>query len=519
MSYYEILGLFLLLTSFSFDLHYYISMELEKLISNIDILQKVNFNAKIIVNSLEMNSAKCGKNSLFFAINGTNTSGEIYADIAVKNGANVVVTEHKLKNLNVCQLIVDNTRCAMAKISANFYENAHKKLKIISIVGTNGKTSTAHILGSILSCAGKKVGIIGTNGCFICGKKIKNDMTTPDPIELHKLFFDMASFGVEYVVMEASAHAIKLHKLDGIISQCAIFTNFSQDHLDFFCAMDNYKQTKLSFFTPKFTQCCIANIDDLVGQELVKTTALPCITYGIKNPSDIFAVNISMNLKGSEFVVNAFDDVYKIKTNLTCLFNVYNILSCIACANFLGITKSVIKKALQNITQIAGRFNLIDLKQNFNIVIDYAHTPESLKVLLENIKVLTKSKVITVFGCPGNRDELKREIMGEIAGNFSDFCVITSDNPQFENSYRIMRQIERGIYKTNCPYRLVDDREEAISLAISLAQPKYTVLIVGKGEEDYQNINGEHIPYNDKNAIEKQLMLAKKLKLENKFLY
>lgn len=494
-------------------------MELKKLISEVVINQKVNFDENIQVENICMDSSKCTKNSLFFAINGTNTNGELYVSNAVKNGVVVVVAEHKIDNLNVCQLIVDNTRSAMAKMSANFYDNAHKKLKIIAIVGTNGKTSTAHILGSILSYANKKVGIIGTNGCYICGKKIENDMTTPDPIELHKLFYDMSQVGVEYVIMEASAHAIYLHKLDGIRTECAIFTNFSQDHLDFFGTMENYKQTKLSFFSPKFTKCCAVNVDDKVGLEILNSTSLPCITFGIKNPSDIFAVNISMDLKGSEFVVNAFYDVYQIKTNLTCLFNVYNILSCIACASFLGITSSVIKKALTNMSQIAGRFNVIDLKQNFNIVIDYAHTPESLKSLLQNIKILTKSKIITVFGCPGNRDELKREIMGEIAGKYSDFCVITSDNPQFENSYRIMRQIEQGVYKTNCPYKLVDDREQAVGLALSLAQAKTTVLIVGKGVEDYQNINGEHIPYSDKRAVEKQLLIAKKLKLENKFLY
>ena len=494
-------------------------MELRKLIYKIAINQRINFDGNIKVENLCLDSSKCSKNCLFFALKGTNTNGELYASSAVKNGAVVVVAEHKIENLNVCQLIVEDARNAMAQMSANFYYNAHKKLKIIAIVGTNGKTSTAHILGSILSCANKKVGIIGTNGSFICGEKIENDMTTPDPIELHKLFYDMSQVGVEYVVMEVSAHAIFLHKLDGIKTECAIFTNFSQDHLDFFGTMENYKQTKLSFFSPKWTKCCVINIDDKVGQEILNMTSLPCITFGIKNPSDIFAVNISMNLKGSEFVVNAFYDVYTIKTNLTCLFNVYNILGCIACANFLGITQSAIKKALTNMTQIAGRFNVIDLKQNFNIVIDYAHTPESLKSLFKNIKYLTKTKIITVFGCPGNRDELKREIMGEIAGQHSDFCVITSDNPQFENSYRIMRQIEQGVYKTKCPYKLIDDREQAIGLALSLAKAKTTILIVGKGVENYQNINGEHIPYSDKKAVENQLLIAKKLKLDSKFLY
>lgn len=513
-------------------------MKLKELLKDVILEQMYGYDENFEIEYLCTHSKKICKNSLFFALNGTNANGQNYALEALKNGAKVIVTENNVKNNFInkidfkvhknasnlvpekaCVIVVKNARVAMSKICANFYENLHKNLKIISVVGTNGKTSTTHILAKILSQSGKSVGVIGTNQISYNGKTFENDMTTPDPIELHKIFYDMAKNNVEYVVMEVSAHAIYFDKLYGVKSECTIFTNFSQDHLDFFKTMENYKNTKLKFFDKEFTKSCVVNVDDLVGREILSKANIPSVTYGIKNPSDVFAVNVSMNLNGSQFVVNSFDDVYEIKSNLTCLFNVYNILSCIACASVLGVSKTHIKKAIKNLDNIAGRFNILDFKQNFNVVVDYAHTPESLRNLLVNVKGLTKSKIITVFGCPGNRDEKKREIMGKIAGELSDYCIITTDNPQFENSYRIIRQIEYGVSKTNCPYKLLDDREEAISLALSLAQPKNTVLIVGKGIENYQNINGEHVPFADYECVKKQLLIAKKIKLLNKFLY
>lgn len=513
-------------------------MKLKQLLKGVNFEQIIDYEEDLEIEYLCDNSKKIYKNSLFFALNGTNTNGANYVSEAIKNGAVVIITEKEIKinSINridfkvhknapisepkkVCQVIVKDARKVMSIICANFYENLHKNLKIISVVGTNGKTSTTHILAEIIKASGKSVGVIGTNQVCYNGKVFDNDMTTPDPIELHKIFYEMAKNNVEYVVMEVSAHAIYFEKMYGIKNECVIFTNFSQDHLDFFKTMENYKSTKIKYFDKEYSKSCVLNIDDKVGREILSKTNLTAVTFGIKNPSDVFAVNVKMDLKGSNFVVNSFDEVFEVNTNLTCLFNVYNMLSCIACANILGISNKVIKTALKNISGIAGRFNIVDNKQNFNIIIDYAHTPESLRNLITNVKSLTKSHIITVFGCPGNRDETKREIMGKIAGELSDYCVITSDNPQYENSYRIMRQIEYGLSQTKCPYKLIDDRNQAINLALSLAQPKSTVLIVGKGIENYQNINGEHIQFSDYECVKNQLALAKKIKLLDKFLY
>ncbi|MBQ0017063.1 MAG: UDP-N-acetylmuramoyl-L-alanyl-D-glutamate--2,6-diaminopimelate ligase, partial [Clostridiales bacterium] len=496
-------------------------MKLIKLLENIDIIEKVNFDDEIEIGSLCDNSKMATKDCLFFAINGTNTSGENYALEAVKNGAKVIICENFIDELcksGVCQVKVENIRKAVSKVSANFFENPCDRLKMIAVVGTNGKTSTSHIMYDILTFSSKKVGLIGTNEIIFAGKIIENDMTTPDPIKLQEILFEMAKEKIEYVVMEVSAHAIFLNKVFGIKFEAGIFTNFSQDHLDFFGTMEKYKSVKVGFFDKENIKSAVINIDDEAGKEILRKSNVPVITYGIKNPSDVFAISISMDLGGSEFIVNYFDEVFNIKSNLTCLFNIYNLLSCITLCKRLGIETNLIQKAVENISKIGGRFNLINKGQNFNIIVDYAHTPVALKDLLNNVKMLSKGKIITVFGCPGNRDELKREIMGEIAGENSDYVILTSDNPQYENSYRIMRDIERGVFKTKCPYKLIDDRREAISLAMSLASPKSCVVIVGKGIEKYQNINGEHIEYNDFDEIERIIKQMKKIKLDNKFL-
>lgn len=493
-------------------------MKIKQLSENVEIKKMIDVNQESDIESLSDNSKTCRKNSIFFCISGYSTNGQNFVKEAVKNGAVCVVTESEL-NVKIPQIIVKNVRETISLMSANFYQNAHKKLKIISIIGTNGKTSTSYILKSILESAGKKVGIIGTSGVIIGNKKLESDLTTPDPITLHKIFSEMQTSGIEYAVMEVSAHAIYLNKVFGIVSDIAIFTNVSQDHLDFFGTMENYTNVKKSFFNKNHTKSCIVNVDDDTGRELLKEVKLPIMTYGIKNPSDIFAINISMRLSGSEFFVNACDEIFKIRTNLSGLFNVYNILSAICVAKLLSISNEQIQKGIEMISGVEGRFNLIDMGQNFNVVVDYAHTPESLKNLLGNIKNLTKFPIITVFGCPGNRDETKRAVMGEIAGNFSDYVIVTTDNPLYENQYRIMRDIESGVVKTKCGYRLMENRSEAISLALSLATPKSTVVVAGKGVETYQNINGIHIPYNDFDEIKRHITRMKKYNGTKKFLF
>lgn len=475
-------------------------MKVKKIINNVNIKALKNVDETQEISNLTDNSLGCSKNSMFFCLNGTNVSGENYAKQAIENGATIIVTENEL-SLNIPQIIVEDTRVAISEMSSNFYSNAHKKLKVIGVVGTNGKTSSANIIYTMLNSLGENTGFIGTNLVMINGKNYNTNLTTPDPIELHKIFKKMVTNKVKYCVMEVSAHAIYFNKVKGINFETLLFTNISQDHLDFFKDMQTYASVKTNFFNQKNAKSCVVNVDDDYGKNILSSTDLPAISYGIKNPSEIFAINIKMNLDGSSYVVNMLDYIFNVKTKLCALFNVYNVLGAIGVLKMIGFEENQIELACKNINVVGGRFNLIKLGQKFNIIVDYAHTPEGLKSLLQETRNLTKKSNICVFGCPGNRDELKRSIMGEIAGNNCEFVVLTSDNPQYENSFRIIKEVEKGIKKTNCQYIIVEDRKLAIKCALSVLKNDCNLLIVGKGAENYQNINGFKIPYNDSLAV------------------
>lgn len=493
-------------------------MKIKNLINNVEILESYNLDYNLNIKSLSDNSTKCKNESLFFCVNGFSCNGENYVNQAVKNGAIAIVCEHKL-NVKIAQIIVKDVRKTMSLMCANFYNNCHKKLKIIGIIGTNGKTSCSKTIKAMLENLDKEVGFIGTNMVCYNNSKYETSLTTPDPLQLHKIFKDMVKCNVEYCIIEVSAHAIFLNKVYGIKFETLLFTNISQDHLDFFGSMDNYANVKMNFFNLKNAKSCVINIDDEYGRGIVKNTNLPIITYGIKNPSEIFAINIKLSLEGSEFVVNVVDDIFKVKTCLSGMFNVYNLLGCIGVLKIIGFSEKDIKNASKNLQQVEGRFNLIKCGQKFNIILDYAHTPKSFECLLSNVKNLTKNKNICVFGCPGNRDELKRSIMGEIAGKFCDFVIITADNPQYENSFLIMKEIEKGIKNTNCQYLLIEDRKLAIKCAMSVASNNSNLLILGKGIESYQNINGFEVPYSDLVTIKecvREYLQGDKINLKNK---
>lgn len=471
-------------------------MKLNDLLKNVDVLERVNFSDNIVIDNVCDNSNSCTKNSVLVCINGYNTKGEKYVRQAIEKGACAVVCENKL-DANITQIIVKDCRKALSLISQNFYNNAHKKLKIIGIVGTNGKTSCCNIIYNMLLNLNKKVGMIGTNMVKFNDKEYEINLTTPDPLQLNEWFLKMVNENVEYVVMEVSAHAIYLNKVYGIKFESLLYTNISQDHLDFFKTMENYSNVKIDFFNTQNAKSCVVNIDDSYATNLLNKTELPVLTYGIKNPSDIFAINLKMDLTGSNFTVNICDEIDNVSTNLKGLFNIYNILGSMGVLKMLGFKSEEIFNSIKNLDVVKGRFNLIKQGQNFNVVIDYAHTPESLEKILNEIKVLTKNEIICVFGCPGNRDETKRSIMGEIAGKYCSFVVITNDNCQYENSFLIMKEIEKGVKKTNCQYLMVEDRKLAIKCAMSVIKPNQTLLIAGKGMETYQNINGFKVPYSD----------------------
>ncbi len=473
-------------------------MTLDSLIKDIEVLQIVgdsNIDVQDIMTDCEINT----QNSAYFCYQGVNVDGHNFFDQAVQNGAKVLFVERILPT-DTLQIRVKNVRQIIAKVCSNFYHNPDKKLKIIGITGTNGKTTTSYILKSILQSANKSVGVIGTTAIYINDTFYPTTLTTPDPKQLFHTFGQMADAGVEYVAMEISAHAIDLYKVYGVEFEVGVFTNLTQDHLDYFKDMSTYAATKQKFLTTTYCKNCVINVDDKYGRDYFHLCDTNKFTYAIMNPSDVFALNIKMDLEGSSFIVNLFDDILNCDIALAGKFNVYNTLGAITCAKILGIDNRSIIKGVENITQVAGRFNVLDINAPFKVVVDYAHTPDGVENILKNIKALTKGKIITVFGCGGNRDTLKRPIMGQIATKYSDTTIITSDNPRFENPYNIIEQIKQGVDIQKDVF-VIENRKEAIIKALNSAFLNDVVVILGKGCEDYQEINGIKYPFSDSQVV------------------
>ncbi|MDR0461968.1 MAG: UDP-N-acetylmuramoyl-L-alanyl-D-glutamate--2,6-diaminopimelate ligase [Christensenellaceae bacterium] len=462
------------------------------------------------VTHLTHDSRTARAGSCFFALPGTKTDGAVYVMQAVANGASIIVAQRgsKVPDVPVPVLFVDDVRETMSLASKRFYNDICDKMNIIGVTGTNGKTTCTYILRGL--CGRPRtpsrhiVGVIGTLGAFIgddCiskslttpernGQTHIGHLTTPDPIELHEIFYTMYKRGVRTVIMEVSAHAIHYKKVAGINFRAGIFTNLTQDHLDFFNTMDEYAKTKANFMTGAQVQTAVINIDDPYGQDIY----LNC------ESAESYSINDAIDLEMSQGH-NSFNiGKHRLDMNLAGRFNVMNALACIKVARILGITFRKIKKRLATVEPVSGRFNVYKSKKGFSIIIDYAHTPDGIEKILTSARELVseKGKLIAVFGCGGNRDKTKREIMGKLAGNLADFAVVTSDNPRDESPEAIMLQIEAGVKATdNKNYKLLEDRMEAIYFAFDMASEGDVVVIAGKGAETTQEIAGIFHPYSD----------------------
>ena len=469
-------------------------MKLRDVLLNVPVI-KVKGDLELDCENITFDSRKVGGlNTIFVCLKGENTDGHLFALDAVKNGAKVIVCE---RELGVCdnEIIVESSRKTFALLASNFYGNAHKHLKMIAITGTNGKTTTTYMIKSILENFGAKVGLIGTEGAFVCGQYFSVNLTTPDPMELNRLFKIMYENGCEYCVMEASAHALYHDKLYGINFDVGIFSNFTQDHLDFFKNMDNYSRAKLKLFNENMCKIAVLNFDDELGREIADCSKIPVISYAIESPADCFVIDIAKNYFGSKFVLNLMDNISDCEINLPGKYNIYNALSAAAATIALGVDIKNIVRGLKALEFVSGRFNSIPLCSGAHAIIDFAHTPDGMKNILTAIKELNPKRLITVFGCGGNRDQGKREQMGAISESLSDFSILTSDNPRFENPELILSDIECGFLKDK--FISVVNREKAIEIALNLARKGDIVAILGKGAEKYQDINGMKVPYCD----------------------
>lgn len=469
-----------------------------------DLLQKVEYE-KVIhernaeIGGLSADSKHIMDGDMFICFKGGDSDGHDFAAEAVAAGAVAVVCEREC-DLPVCQIVVKNGRRAMSEFARAFYGNPAAKMKMIGITGTNGKTTTAHMLASILNKAGKNCALIGTLGVFYANREIAPALTTPDPIFLHKTFADMVECGVEYVVMEVSAHAVYFDKIEGIRFACCIFTNCTEDHLDFFKDMESYAAAKKSLFTPERCNLAIVNTDDAVGASL---TGGKVRTYGyaLENPADVFAIDVRESVRGSRFVLNLFDDLYEIDLHMTGKHNVYNAMAAAACAKLLGVGTEEIGKGLAALDKVNGRLEYVTAYRGADIFVDFAHTPDGLEKSLCALKPHCKGRLICVFGCGGNRDRQKRPIMGAAAGKLADFTVLTSDNPRYEDPFDIIVQIEEGLREHSKNYVIVADREKAIDYGINMLAKGDILFIAGKGGETYQEIMGVRHIYSDVSVI------------------
>ena len=461
------------------------------------------------VTSIENDSRKVIEGSLFFAIKGFTTDGTQFIPNAIENGAKVILVDESadIKNLKLPQdvtlLVVPDARYAMAICSSNFYDHPSEKFKLVGVTGTKGKTTTTFMIKEILQKQGIKTGLIGTIAIYSGDKKIKDsDRTTPESIELQKIFKQMADDGCKVVVMEVSSQSLKLNRVAGCNFDIAVFTNFSEDHISEkeHPDMQDYFNSKLKLF--KMCKYGFINIDDLQVCKVPKLVPECEIkTYGIDNACNLLAKDITITNSYVDFKVKIGDKNERIKVGIPGRFSVYNSLAAIEVATKLGCSVESIKEALLEV-RVPGRSELVNNSKELTIMIDYAHSPESLENILSAVKSYTRGRVISLFGCGGDRDNRKRPIMGEISGKIADFTIITSDNPRTEDPEKIVEQIENGIKKTKGKYVCIVDRIEAIKYAINMASKKDIIVLAGKGHEPYQEINGKKFPFDERIIVE-----------------
>ena len=436
--------------------------------------------------------------NVFVCIKGFETDGHKYAASAVENGAALIIAEDKI-NVNVPVIYVKDSRKTIAQMAAQFYGNPSEKFRLVGVTGTNGKTTITYLLKSILDEAGKRVGVIGTNQNIIGDKVLitqSTTPTTPNALELQQLFAEMAQSEAEYVVMEVSSHALELDRVYGCRFDVGIFTNLTQDHLDFHKTMENYYKAKAKLFT--MCKKGVVNSDDEYGMRIANEASCEIIKAGLEDGCDLKAENIKITSRGTDFDMIYKGEKYPVNLRIPGKFSVYNAICAAGAAIELGIDIATIQKGLAAAAGVLGRVEVVPTDTDYTVIIDYAHTPDGLENIINCVQGFAQGRVITVFGCGGDRDSIKRPIMGEIAGRLSDFSIITSDNPRTENPQKIVDQIEDGMKKTDGKYICITDRREAIGYALDNAKAGDVIILAGKGQETYQIIGKEKFDFDER---------------------
>ncbi len=460
--------------------------------------------------SLENDSRQVKKGSLFICIEGFTVDGHHYAETAVQNGAAAVLAEREL-SLNVPVIIVKDTARAMAVLADAFYGQPSQQLHLIGITGTNGKTTTSHLIEKILADAGKSTGLIGTMYTKVAGETLETKNTTPESLTLQKTFASMVEKKVEAAVMEVSSHALDEGRVHGCDFNVAVFTNLTQDHLDYHKTMDEYRRAKGLLFAqlgsafyhhkPKYA---VLNADDPASAEYRKSTAAQILTYGIDNEADLRAVHIQMDARGTSFDLVSPFGVHPVAMQLIGKFSVYNVLAAIGAALASGLELEAILESISTVKGVPGRFETVDAGQDFSVIVDYAHTPDSLENALETVKEFAEGRIFVVVGCGGDRDRTKRPLMAKIACRLATDAVFTSDNPRSEDPDEILKDMAAGVPEGN--YTMIADRKEAIAYSVGAAGKGDVILIAGKGHETYQQIGGQTFDFDDRTAAREAIL-------------
>lgn len=473
-----------------------------KLLKVLQDIQTTGFCENVEITALCRDSRKITEGCLFVCIAGTKIDSHQFAVEALEKGAAAVVCE---RDLGLCrQILVKDARAAWAQLCANWFERPSEKLCMIGITGTNGKTSTSYLLKGILERAKYTVGLVGTIQNMIGDRVVQTGQTTPDPYELQQLFAAMVDAGCQYAVMEVSSHALDQERVAGCRFAVGVFTNLTQDHLDYHGTMEQYAAAKKRLFA--ISDTAILNIDDPWYRKMSEALLCPLVTYSAaRADADYTAHNLRQRPDGVDFELVTTGSIGRVKLKTPGRFSAYNALAAAACALTLGISFDEVVSALRDATIIKGRAEVVPTGRDFTVVIDYAHTPDGLQNICETLNTCKAGRLVTVFGCGGDRDRTKRPKMAAVAAALSDFVVVTSDNPRTEEPHAIIEDIVKGLSGTSVPYEVIEDRIQAIHWAIRNAKAGDTILLAGKGHETYQILNSGTIHLDEREVVAQAL--------------
>jgi UDP-N-acetylmuramoyl-L-alanyl-D-glutamate--2,6-diaminopimelate ligase len=471
-------------------------IKLENLITELKV-NNIDGNLTTDVAGIAYDSRKVEAGYVFVAITGFETDGHQYIDEAIANGANVILAEQEIEQQEVTVIQVDDTRAALAQISAKFYDYPADELTVIGVTGTNGKTTTTYLIEGILSSLGLKTGLVGTIKNKVGSNEESSSRTTPESLDLQRMFAEMLADGVTHVVMEVSSHALALDRVLGIDFDRKVFTNLSRDHLGFHESFEQYLNAKLKLFKSN-DKPSIINVDDSRADKMADEISGTILTYGIEREADFSGSEIEINAKGVQYNLLNNDTSLEIDLQLTGKFNVYNSLAAISTVVSMGYDLAEVKEQIEEISGVPGRFETINAGQDYGVIVDYAHTPDGMKNVLETAAAMDKNRLIVLFGCGGDRDRSKRPAMASLAEKYADYTIVSNDNPRSENQSKIFSEIKVGFSEEFKAYEIIADRKKAIEYAIKMAKKNDLVLLLGRGHEKYQILNNKKIKLDDR---------------------